>query len=628
MYNSNDIYKKWYRVDEHEIANALSMIIENIARQNGSRRRDDELFMRMFGSYDIVGTGEDLPKWADERSLRYNLCRSATLTAQAHIGSLKPKPRVQTSDADWSLVKRARANEMVISSVFYQNDFYELATQAFLDASVSSIGGVMVYREDDKIKLERIFPGEILVDVKEGYYGKPRNIYRVKLIDRDLLKEQYPEKSFQIDQSGANNVVNLFGWMSHEYRENQILVIEAWHLGKHNPKTNKYDGGKHVISVGNGVLYSEPWDRKTFPMAFYRWETRQCGFYGRGIVEQLRTHQRTINYIDKRIRDMMHWLSRGKLVVWDNAQATVNIEHMTNHPQDIIRVQGTGQAPIVVNQNAVPTEWWHWRKETIESGYAEIGLNEMQTSGQKPPGIEAAAALREVQDAGAKRFRPKVQSFERFTVEVGKLIVQEIDAMAAAGIKPKFRVKYNRGAKTFLETIDWTEVALKDDEYRLEVTPASSLPDTTAGRKQTVEDWYRAGFISAMEARALLDFPDLERFDSLNLASTEIVLESIETMIEDGEQVIPEPTDDLNLIIKLTTQSLAKFRLRKAPEDRLELLRRYLDMAKHLIEKAQEQETDMQQQAGQIAQAVPVIQGALPGGASPQQAAQLMKVAG
>lgn len=575
--------------------------------------------MKMFGSYDVVGYGEVRPQ--DDRtmldvqrdSLRFNLCRSATLTAQAHIGALNPKPKFQTNDADWSLTRQARDCEHAVNAIFYQNDFNNLKTKAFLDAAVSSIGGIKVYAENNTVKMERVFPGEILVDVREGYYGCPRNLYQIKQIDRDTLRDKYPGKDDVIDATGEGDLLNLFPWLDWQSAENQALVVEAWHLGVRNKKGD-FVGGKRVIATPSGLLAPpESWNRETFPFAFYRWEDRQCGFYGRGIVEQLRTHQRTLNYIDLRIRDHMHYLSRGKLVVWDNPQAKVNVEHLTTSPEDIIKITGTGQPPTVVAQNAVPSEWWAWRKDTIESAFRELGINELAATGSKPPGVEAGIALRELQDASARRFRPKTQANERFVIECAKLIIRELkDSDDTMNI----RAKVKRGSTTYLQEIKWSEVALDDNQYQLEVMPASSLPDTTAGRLQTVQDWYQAGFITQLEAKSLLDFPDLEAFKSLDLAPKELILESIETMIEDGEYVIPEPSDNLDLIIKLGTLSYQKFRLRKAPSDRLELLLRYVDDAQSLKEMAMQKQA-APVQAAQMAPEMAAVQQNMPGGMNP-----------
>jgi hypothetical protein len=577
----------------------------------------------MFGSDDVIGEGEDQLRSTSE-ALKFNLVRAGVNTAQANVGSLQPRPRFQTNDADWSLTRKAKACDHAVKGVFDANDFYSLASEAFLDGAVSSLGAIKTYRENGKVKLERVYPGEILVDIQEGYYGRPRTLYQVKLVSKDVLKDQYPKHEREID-GAQEEAKHFFDWWPWGQNENQAMVIEGWHISRPKGKNGKRNG-RRVVALSNVVLESEPWTRPNFPMAFYRWEKRQAGFYGRGIVEELRTHQRTLNYIDLRIRDMMHRLSRGKMVVWDNEKVKVNVKHLTNAPEDIVLLKGTGQPPTIMSQNAVPTEWWGWRREVIEDGLRQIGFSEFQVSATKPPGIEAAEALRELREQGTRRLRGKVQRFEEFVVEVAKLIVQELQEGAEAGDLDAIQAQVRKGQTTILQSVDWKKDRLDDDQYQLTVTPASSLPDSTAGRTATVTDWYKAGLITQVEFKALLDLPDLERFKSLDLAPYEVICDAIETMIEDGEYVHPEPTDDLELLVKLTNLSYAKFRLRKAPDDRLELLRRYMDDASWLIDKAIQGQTEIEQAAAAGAEAVAGVREAVPGPVTPYEAARVAEI--
>lgn len=611
---------KWYKASSGDIPAAMTTTVRRIANQLSRRRADDALFLTMYGQRDIFGAGETIGVSAEDR-LKFNLCRSAVNTAQAHIGSLRPKPKFLTNDGDWSLTRKAKACEQAVQGVFYANDFYHLASLAFVDACVSSLGGVKVYAHDGRVKIERTFPGEILCDVREGYYGEPQTLYQVKLVDKEALQDAYPSQRDAIQRSQAGDL-SLFEWLGYDDTTDQVLVMEGWRLGQWNRSTNKFTPGKHVIAIQNAVLFQEKWERVRFPFAFYRWETRQAGFFGMGIVEELRAHQRTINYMHLRIRDMMHYISRGKLMVFDNAK--INTESLTNHPMDMIKVKGGGRAPVVVNQNAVPTEWWSWRREIIEDGYRQIGFNRMQAAGEKPPGLDAAVAIREYNDVGSRRARVKVQDFEGFVVDTAQLVIEEMNAMAEAGELKSIQSTVRKGSGSALQMVDWKDNCLDEDVFRLQVSPASSLPDSTAGRTATVLDWYKAGFINVVEAKALLDMPDLEAFKSLDLAAYNNILDAIETMIEDGDYIFPEPTDDLVLLVKLTTQSLNKFKLRKAPDDRLELLRQYISDAQWLIEKSKQPAQAAAGAAGMVSAA----QQALPGGASTYEAARAIELGG
>ncbi len=578
----------------------------------------------MYGQRDIYGRGEATSGYYTNRydpdKLSFNLCRAVVNTAQAHIGATRPKPKFQTNDANWTLARKAQKCEQAVNAVFYDQKYHKLSSQAFVDASVCSIGALKVYGKNGKVHIERVFPGELLVDVREGYYGTPANLYQVKLVDKYVLKELYPKKVWEIESSTDTDLgLQLFQWLGHDSTTEQALVMEAWHL-----PNSKGQGGRRVICVKNGVLLSEPWTRDHFPFSVYRWETRQAGYYGMGIVEELRIHQRTLNYIDTRIRDMMHANSRSTLVV--PRGSNTNLTHIDNDPRTILQIASTGERPFLWTANAVPSEWWQERENTIKSAFSQVGVNRMQLSGEKPPGIEAAVALRELNDQGSKRFRIKIQEFEQFAIDTAKLVIHELRSMAENGDLKPIKAKSKTRTKTLLEDIDWKEVALDETEYRLEVQSASSLPDSTPGRIQTVQDWYQAGFINQQEAKALLDFPDLEAYKNLDLASYEIILDSIESIIEEGVYVFPEPTDDLDLAIKLATQSYNKYRLRNAPTERLELLLQYIDDVKHWQEQAMQGANEMQQLAAGMTPALTGMTRQLPGGGGgPMGAARMLQ---
>ena len=609
----------WYD-DTPQAAEFLQQTIAKCSNDHRSRRRNDALFCRMYGLDDMYGAGVSELQNLDPDKLRFNLVRAVTKTAQAHIGTIRPKPKFQTNDGDWSLSRKAKKCEDAVRSIFYDQKYHKLSSQVFIDACVNSLGAIKVYAKDGKVHLERVFPGEILVDLREAYHGQPKNLYQCKLVDKDLLIEQYPSKKFLIESNGSGDL-DLFSWIKYDISVNQVLVVEAWHLPDSNGK-----GGRHTIAIRNAVLFSEEWTRDSFPFAFYRWETRQAGFYGMGIVEELRTAQQNLNAIDIRINRMMRFASVSKIVIPRTGK--INTEELDNDSERVVTWSGQGPQPTVWRADAVPNEWWQERQRIIEFAFQQIGVNRMQMSGEKPPGIQAAIALRELNDVGSKRFRQNIYEFEQLSIDTAVQIIACLKDMAEKGTAKPIKAKVKKRTTTLFEDIDWAEVALDPDEYRLEVQSASSLPDSTPGRTQTVQDWYSAGFINQLEAKQLLQFTDIEGFQNLDLAPYHVVLDNIESIIEDGIYRFPEPTDDLDLSIKLAGLSYSKFRLRNAPVDRLELLLQYIDDVKYLQEQALAGASHAQQLAAGITPAVTGMRQQLPGGGTSYEAAKLLESAG
>jgi hypothetical protein len=128
----------------------------------------------------------------------------------------------------------------------------------------------------------------------------------------------------------------------------------------------------------------------------------------------------------------------------------------------------------------------------------------------------------------------------------------------------------------FLETINWRDVRLEDDQYVMQCFPVSSLPNDPAGRLQTVQEYVQAGFYSQRQAKRLLAFPDLEQEDSLAQASEDYLYGILDRVVENGEPTVIEPLDNLALALELTLEYYHRGKEQNLEEERLEMLRRMI----------------------------------------------------
>jgi len=580
----------WWKAPKDDKHQAVFVAVQNACRDLASQRSNDKHFAQMYGLSDFVvpgayrrtspGSAPARNVGSDLNKFKFNIGRSVVDTAASAIASKRPKVKFQTDDANWSLVRKAQACEQAVKGIFAANRAYELGRDMFVDASVTSLGALFVYSEHGQVRIERAFPGEVVVDPEEGYYGEPRTVHRIKFVDRCVLEETFERtieggKSF--DESG--DLFDVFGRAA-ATTSDRVMVVESWRLGPlktpDKGKGKPYHAGRHTICTSAETLLDEEYRRPRFPFAFFRFAKRQVGFYGQGLIERLRGYQQALNYVNLKIADMMHRNSRSNVMLpagKDGQQVSVN--HITNDPTTIIHIPFGAGEPRQLVANGVPPELFQYQQQIIELAYAEIGFSMMTATGQVPKGLDSGQAIREAEDVGSRRFQVVVQAYEQTFVDLARIVVDELREMDEDA--EPIRVTTSKGSRARVQLIKFREVDLDDDNLMLDVTPASSLPDSSAGRTATVTDWLAAGLIDKQEAKALLDHPDLERFKSLDLASYEVILDTIESIVEDGEYHPPEPTDDLVLAKKLVTQSYNKFRMRGVDRDRLDLLLEYLD---------------------------------------------------
>jgi hypothetical protein len=140
------------------------------------------------------------------------------------------------------------------------------------------------------------------------------------------------------------------------------------------------------------------------------------------------------------------------------------------------------------------------------------------------------------------------------------------------------------------------------DKYMMSVFPTSSLSTTPAARLADVQDMLQAGFIGKEQAISLLDFPDLESEMDLLTSDNKNLEKVIETMVHQGKYFPPEPYQNLENALRKVQQAYLMYRLRGAPEERLELLRQYMEDCQALLMKAKDVEETPEEMAAKLAQ--------------------------
>jgi len=218
-------------------------------------------------------------------------------------------------------------------------------------------------------------------------------------------------------------------------------------------------------------------------------------------------------------------------------------------------------------------------------------VSQLSAANVKPSGIESGVALRTLQDVESGRHAMNAKRWDSLFKQVTKLVIRT--AADIYGKKGKYTTKF--AAKDHIESIDWGDVQMEDDRFEIQIFPTNMLPETPAGRLETVERLIQGGFVTPEQGLALLEFPDLEQFESLATASRDDIDRQIGNM-ENGEEEKPEPYQDLNMGMRRVTSALQRAKNAGAPESVLELFQAWIDAASEILElRRQEQMMEQQQ---------------------------------
>lgn len=572
---------KWWTCDESKAYQSLFATVEYIKQSQSYRQTENLRFARMYSNKPIRGLSvadyNSIESVSDR--LAYNVVKSCVDTAASKIAKNKPKPLFMTENGDFSLKRRAQNLTQYMEGMFDDMDLYSKGQSVFVDAAVFGTGAMKIYIDpsDLKIKAERVLIDEIIVDDIEGMYAAPRQMHQIKYIARDVLLEMFPDKKVEIIKASPAKNFGLAASTT-----DNIMVLESWHL----PSGPKAKDGKHIIAINQATLSFEDYTKDHFPFVFFRWTKKLVGFWGMGIAEELIGLQIEINDVLRSIQKAIRMMAVPRIYVENSSK--VNSAHINNDIGNIITFTGT--KPIQEVAQAMSAEVYQYLEQLYQRAFELTGISRLSAQSQKPAGLNSGAALREFQDIESERFMLAGQHFEDMYMQAAQQIVElskELYDIKKDKSKTDKSVSKDLIVKVksskFIKKINWKDVDMDRDQYEMAVFPVNLLPSTPAGKLATIQEMIQAGLIPQEQAIELLDFPDLDKFMSLQTAAQDNIERMLELMTEEGEYNSPEPFMNLKLALTLTQETYLRCKCDKLSEERLQLLRDFMDDIQTLL---------------------------------------------
>lgn len=541
--------------------------------------RQTALYARLYGNMSLFSfIGSNMTKMDTQTGLptdrpTFNLVQSATDTLVSRLSQQRPSPVFLTDGGDYKERRLAKQLNNFILGEFYQTKTYDKAAIALRDACVTGTGVLHIYEtQDNKVGIERVIRTELLVDSNDGMYGEPRSLYRMKLIDRDVLAAIAPRYKKIIETAAQAYPDNSAD--SSKTVTDQVMVVEAWHL----PSGKNTKDGRHVIACSAGIILDEEYTKDKFPFVFINYSPRLLGFWAQGLAEQLMGTQVEIN-------SLLYTISRAiKLVgvprVFVEAGSKVTKASFNNEVGSIIEYRGI--KPSYEVAPAVPQELYAQLQRLIEYGYQQCGVSAMQATSQKPAGLNSGEAIRSYDDISTDRFAALAKRYDNIFVDLAYAITDLAKDIAERDGKYQTIYPNKDGTKT----IDLPKMSLIKDPFVIQVFNQSSLPRDPAGRMQKITEMIQAGMISIKEGRRLLDYPDLEQVEKLANASEERIYQILDKIVEEGEYTPPDPFMDLQLANDLVVQYYNLYVSAKLEEEKAEMLRNFFSQIQALIQAA------------------------------------------
>lgn len=589
---------RWWETESTDKA-AMEMIASAAFLKEGQGKRlsDAALFAKLYGNQSLFGfTGANVVRASSSSNLApdrptFNIIQSATDTLVSRISQNRPQPRFLTDNSDYRQRTMAKKLNNFILGEFYQTKAYEKATTVLRDSCVEGTGVLHVFETiDNRVGLERVLLTELLVDPNEAMYGEPRQLYRMKLMDREVLAANFPDFEKKIRDAAQATPDNTPA--SAKTVSDLVVVVESWRL----PSGKDTGDGRHMIACSAGSLLDEPYTKQRFPFCFMHYSPRLLGFWSQGLAEQLMGTQVELNSILHTISKSIKLLGVPRVFVEDGSK--VVSAAFNNEVGSIVKYRGVKPEFVVAPSNA--PELYAERDRLIQYGYQQCGVSALQASSQKPQGLDSGEAIRTYDDISTDRFASFSRRYDDLFVDLAYLMIDQAKDIAERD--GKYSTIYPN--KNGIKEIDLPKAAkLSEDSFVIQCLTQSSLPKEPAGRLAKVTEMIQSGMITVQEGRRMLDFPDIDQMETLANAAEERIFQILDEIVEKGKYTPPEPTMDLALGEKFAVQYINLYGQTNLEEEKMQQIRDFLSQIDAIKTAAQ-----------------PPPMGAPPGGATPQAA--------
>lgn len=513
---------------------------------------------------------------------KLNVAKSVIDSYCARVGKGRAMPAFEVNDADWDLQLQAKDARKWLIGKMTETEFDRLSREALKDSAITRAGLTKITDGDDDIVAERIYSHELLVDPREGMYGKPRQIIQVHRISRQLLLDKYQKNATLVTAIKTASPATRMEWETDESGRTLDLagyvdVWEGWYL----PTDEDDETGRRGLCLDTGTLASERWYVPRFPISVCRYDKARRGFWGVSLLSSIADIQHNINNL---VRDIQHNVEvAGKLIMAVNEINDIPVETMTGANAFKLKYKGPTEPKIFV-PNAINPAHVSWLEFWMKQAYDLPGVSQAMASSRSSLGLNASGVALDTQyDIDSERFSDQVMGYANYRLDGAQNYLDAAQAIvrrreADKGKKRSFVAMYSYGGTR--EELDWLDVKLPEKSYKLQLEPVNFIPDTRAGKLSAIQELLKAGVLPQWMAGALFDEPDLARANSVAFAdfhNLERIMDGLNKPKVDLGTLMPETYHNLSLALIFGRAYYNRAQAKKAPETVQERFRTWIN---------------------------------------------------
>lgn len=505
-----------------------------------------------------------------------NALRSAIDTANARITQERPRVMVITEGGSWKDRNKARHMQKAVDGLLDTYGAYTIGERVQRDSMVCRFGVMRMGIGPDQEGKPDIFidwtaPWKWLVDEAAAQTAPPRQLYHHDWFPLEYVKETYAKTDDEERQ------VNLFKALDNAatYRGLEVdsvsaLMVEVWEGWSIDGPGKK---GRHSVVAGNEYLVDEEWEPEysddpeqlPFPVEILRWANPMAGFSGISACDEVRSIQEDIDRVGQANQRADHAGSFVHVVKEKSVKEEDLPEEQITNRERVVWPRGVN----IIKPDPVGDAQRSWPMRMVELVYNIMGVSSYEANPGEPDTSLSGVALRNIERNATVRFSRKEAAYGRLYLRIAKRLIRLVRKVAeknpgAAQILVREAGQFNK--------IQWADVDLPDESFKIQMFPTSQLPRDPAGKLQYVQEMISTGFIDPAYAATLFEIPDVEAYQNIRLAGIRYIGFVMDKMLYDGESTPVSGMEDLGTAIDWCAATWMYGSMHGAPQAHLDML--------------------------------------------------------
>jgi hypothetical protein len=537
-----------------------------------------------------------------ERLNRLNVIRDGCKRIMNRIVKSQPRPMYLSTGGSIREQKAGEDATDYMAAVFKKLDINKKSARQCLDSLVWGTGMLGVRGRQGKGMLpvaERVYPHDVLVDVREAMYGEPRHEFIQHLIPRAKLrswvrgiaknyKEGPSEKDLLHMVAEANDEpFTDVNYRHSEYRwSDMVRVVEALAL----PSMEGADDGKKAFVVSSGVMWGGKWEHMDDGIVrlVYSMDLEDV-FFGVGVAEEGAGLFQALDDIMEKIEEC-HELMTSQ--VWLESGSDIKQEKMGNLAWS--KMTYTGTKPDFMTPLVVSADTYAYAENLYDKWYDMLGTPSQAQD--RPKSGQSGIAIQLEEDKVSGNLTLFAEDYEAARMKTGDYLLREL-----ADTTPP-DLAYTDKQKGVAKMISFSTVRANLDSLQSTIYPVSQMSNNPQGKIDQVERLLAMQVITPESAAEVMNWPDLKSHTSSMLAPRKLVDLYIDAALM-GEKPGPNVSLPQTYMESRANDRLAEAEIKGATEDDLEGLRAWISLQNAAY--AERAAQALAQQQAEIAAATP-----------------------